>query len=209
MLGHGFATSTIGPQWWAARGLEISLPTTIDGAHYLTRGDIFAMASDVDDDESLLSFLWHVLAWGSGTARRNNTRRIDSCSQNITLLRECFDAAREGECRAAYRALVRPGGAVIPWFGPAFFTKFLYFASNAADPRCLILDARVARALQNIGWTMAPNYPSKSFSYNWYTDTYVSYCSLLTAWAADNATSADILERLLFQQPDWKAEDLH
>jgi len=82
--------------------------------------------------------------------------------------------------------LVRPSSA-----------SFLYFASEGAQQRCLILDARVARSLFDLGWSIAPTYPTKTFSYNWYTDTYVSYCELLSRWA-EVAGTADMFERALF-----------
>jgi hypothetical protein len=197
---HGFGCAQLKPGWWDHRGITIDLPSCPDGEPALTRGDLFQMARDVSDDASLLAFLWHVLAWGSGTSRRNNVRRIDSCEQHIPLLRSAFDAARGSDPRTAYGTLIRRGGAQIPHFGPAFFSKFLYFASEDSTPRCLILDARVARSLWSLGWSMAPTYRGRSFSYNWYTDTYVSYCTLLESWAATNEydITADMFERALF-----------
>lgn len=171
---HGFGRAQLKPEWWLERGITIHLPSSEDGEPVLTRGDLFQMADHVSDDGSLLVFLWHVLAWGSGTSRRNNDRRINSCKQHIPLLRVAFNAARGSDARTAYGTLIRRGGAEIPHFGPAFFSKFLYFASNDSTPRCLILDARVARSLWSMGWSMAPTYRGRSFSYNWYTDTYVS-----------------------------------
>ena len=171
------------------------------------------MADNVSDDDSLLCFLWHVLAWGSGTSRRNNDRRIASCKQHVPLLRDAFEASRSSEPRTAYGMLIRRGGAQIPHFGPAFFSKFLYFANDNSTPRCLILDARVARSLWNLGWSMAPKYRGHSFSYNWYTDTYVSYCALLESWAAasEHKITADMFERALFDgqflQPQRRATE--
>ena len=55
------------------------------------------------------------------------------------------------------------------------------------------------------GWVTV--YPDGSFppnvsqvSYNWYTDTYVSYCSLLGTWAAASGpgVTPDMFERALF-----------
>ncbi|MBY9074230.1 hypothetical protein K1X13_05280 [Nocardioides sp. WL0053] len=197
---HGFGRAQLKPEWWIKRGVTIHLPSSADGEPVLTRSDLFQMADHVSDDDSLLAVLWHVLAWGSGTSRRNNDRRIDSCKQHISLLKLAFDAARGSDPRTAYGTLIRRGGAKIPHFGPAFFSKFLYFASEDSTPRCLILDARVARSLWSLGWSMAPTYRGRSFSYNWYTDTYVSYCALLESWAAasEHDITADMFERALF-----------
>jgi hypothetical protein len=94
---------------------------------------------------------------------------------------------------------------VIPALGPAFFTKFLYFAGvGEGSTPCLILDARVAASLYEAGWTDLPRSARKngySFSYNWYTDTYVSYCELLKRWADAHGpkTRPDEIERALFE----------
>jgi hypothetical protein len=197
IVAHGFTREEIRPQWWARHEIEITFPSTIDGVSKLTRGDLFAMAETVRSDGDLLRFVWHVLAWGSGDARRNNLKRIESCRASTPLLRQAFEAARASDPRKAYGSLIRPGRAAVPHLGPAFFSKLLYFASEGAQQRCLILDARVARSLFNLGWSIAPTYPTKTFSYNWYTDTYVSYCELLTCWA-EVAGNADMFERALF-----------
>lgn len=205
---HGFTEKQIGSAWWAARGVPLQLSPGADGVLRLTRGDLFLMAGQVSDDEdSLLTFLWYGLAWGSGTSRRNNDRRILSSRTQSPLLREAFSAARAGDPRAAYSTLIRKGGAVIPYLGPAFFSKFLYFASEGAHPRSLILDARVARSLYELGWSIAPTYPRRTFSYNWFTDTYVSYCDLLGTWATEVGGDAgpDMFERALFEGPPVSA----
>ena len=67
---------------------------------------------------------------------------------------------------AAYASLWRGGDNRIKYFGPAFFTKWLYFStyedwvSNELPP--LILDARVANAL---GW----------WPYGWSASDYATY----------------------------------
>ena len=104
--------------------------------------------------------------------------------------------------------MIRRGGGVIPALGPAFFAKYLYFvgAGEGSTP-CLILDARVASSLYEARWTDLPHSARKncnSFSYNWYTDTYVSYCKLLRGWAdaRGSGTRSDEIERALFAGSD-------
>ena len=62
------------------------------------------------------------------------------------------------------------------------------------------LCGRRLRCLRLLGWSMAPTYRGPSFSYNWYTDTYVSYCTLLESWeaASGHEITADMFERALF-----------
>lgn len=196
VMKHGFSRSTLKPEWWAKHDVEIRLPSTIDDEPCLTRRDLFDLGSQGDSDDQILDFVWHVLAWGSGYARRNNLKRIATCRANVALLGEAIAAAREGQTRTAYNRLIARGAA--PYLGPAFFSKILYFASGPDDPICLILDARVARSLHRLGWSLAPGYPSRTFFFRWYTDTYVSYCETMRRWAIGTKSSADVFERLLF-----------
>ncbi|WP_448071044.1 8-oxoguanine DNA glycosylase OGG fold protein [Georgenia yuyongxinii] len=227
ILQHGFTEDAIKPAWWQKKltkagladegTLAITFPSRRDdGTPVLTRGDLFTMATALrtteKDDPEWLRFLWHVLAWGSGTSRRNNPARIEAFSDpelrkaRVEYLREAAKHVWAGDPRRAYSALILPGKARIPRLGPAFFTKFLYFAAGGSAPAngettCLILDSRVVASLRTSGWESLP-----SGNYNWYTDTYVSYCELLHRWARElNArnntrpTSADEIERVLFE----------
>lgn len=206
ILGLGFTATGLGPGWWAKQGIEISLPSTVDGVATLTRGDLFSMGRDATggNREAVLNFVWHVLAWGSGTSRRHNKARIESIPAHVELLTDSFQDAGSGEVRCAYSRLIRRGGGKVPGLGPAFFTKLLYFASDETKPACLILDARVAAGLYRAGWSMSPRRSPGSHSYNWYTDTYVSYCELLHRWASEvGGPSADMLERGLFDNERW------
>ena len=229
VLAHGFTEGELKPTWWtgalhsaglADEGFTITVPSTADSVPKLTRGTLFDMATrlDVDSDgPEWLAFLWHVLAWGSGWSRRNNRERIHAFTdpefrrERVSLLRDATKHARNGDPRGAYSALIRRGGGRIPGFGPAFFTKFLYFVSenvsaqegSADRRRCLIFDARVARHLHAAGWMTLPH-RGQDFSANWYTDTYVSYCDLVHRWAAErtegwgHVVAPDEIERALF-----------
>jgi hypothetical protein len=77
-------------------------------------------------------------------------------------------------CPSTHRSLVK-------YMGPAFATKFLYFAGGGrADHGCLILDSVVANALRSkCGWT------SLSTKGGWPEATYARYCSLAERWASD------------------------
>ena len=219
IIDHGFEEKQLALRWWkdalveaGLGGLEVTVDPLETGATKLTRGALFELGQRATDDDSTLTFLLHVLAWGSGTGTRNNRRRLAAFSsaelrgENLARLRDAMRTVREDDpdaTRRAYGSLIRRGGGVIPGLGPAFFTKFLYFAGRGegAVPS-LILDARVASSLCRAGWTTLPHNPrSGSFSYNWYTDTYVSYCSLLKRWAklAETDVLPDEIERALFE----------
>ena len=213
---HGFTSDQLLLTWWndhlAAAGMtdhQVRLHSREGGTPGLTRGDLFGMASSLDEsssDDDYLTLLWHVLAWGSGTSRRNNVKRIAAFTdptareERVGLLRAATAAARQGDTATAYGTLIRRGGGAIPDLGPAFFTKFLYFVGGGKpEHACLILDARVATTLHAAGWWTIP-----AGSYNWYTQTYVAYCSLLAEWAraatvaAGQPIAPDEFERALF-----------
>lgn len=216
VLDHGFDEATIGTTWWDRELTRHGASATVQMLdHKLTRSDLFRLghnaAADPTDDDALLALLWNTLAWGTGRSQRGNRRRIDAVldperrEHNVALLQTAAASARDGQPAEAYRALVRRGGTAIRGLGPAFFTKFLYFASEGTPgTRCLILDARVAHNLaRDAGWRSLPH-RGNNYSYNWYTDTYVSYCELLERWAAEESSergieiSPDEIERALF-----------
>jgi hypothetical protein len=157
-----------------------------------------------------------VLAWGSGTSRRNNSDRIaafakrDDRRENIELLRKAAQHARDASAREAYRCLIRQGRGQIDRLGPAFFAKFLYFVGQGAiGYPCLIIDARVAESLYEAGWKLPRGLIDGrgDYSFNWHTDTYVSYCALLKRWADEQSErryqviATDQIERSLFKGP--------
>lgn len=219
VVDHGFGDSIIGTSWWNDRLSQKGYAARVElnehgGSARLTRSDLFergAKANSADASlDTLLGFVCSVFAWGAGASQRGNSKRLESfttskdAQQNAELIRRAMASASEGDARAAYRTLVRPGDGRIGGLGPAFFTKILYFASEGAPrTRCLILDARVAANLARHGWTSLPSVRG-TYSYNWYTDTYVSYCELLERWAQDaekaigRPVRPDEIERALF-----------
>lgn len=232
VLRHGFSEDAIKPEWWRRRLTEVALlpagdpgitfpSRRADGTPVLSRGDLFALADRLDDDatdDEWLRFLWHVLAWGSGTARRNNGARIaafadpERRTERVAMLREAAGHVWNDDPASAYRALILPGRARIPALGPAFFTKVLYFLGRGVPQTegrvgCLILDARVAASLHDAGWASLPK-----GNRNWYTNTYTSYCELVCGWASEmpgrpdgTRVTSDEIERILFDGPRSEA----
>jgi hypothetical protein len=84
----------------------------------------------------------------------------------------------------------------IPELGPAFFTKYLYFAGGgAASHPCCILDENVALALhQACGWQSLP-------TKNWLATAYERYAALLARWVIEHRLArVDVIERWLFEE---------
>lgn len=201
--------------WWNAaledRGLqgrvhgvdESGSHRADEGYASISRRQLFEQADRAaESPESALQLLWQSLAWGAGTSARNMHRRLDSVkARPDEVAEELVRVAGESrkDAAAAYEAL-RPGGrTLIKYLGPAFFTKFLYFAGQGnADHPCLILDARVAQSLHRHGWD------SLRSGGGWPAATYERYTDLLHRWAGDLSTSdrtvaADEIELWLFE----------
>lgn len=174
--------------WWnehlSARSLPGGPVEPDPGTTVLTRASVFRLAAEArEDPAAALRLLWHALAWGAGHRLRQCDRRIDAIGElgtdrSGTLLAA---AARRAATDAwgAYDLLNAGGQPAIPFLGPAFSTKFLYFAGGGApDHPCLILDSRVTYALHHNGWNSLP--PDST---GWPADTYERYLRFVRHWA--------------------------
>ncbi|WP_173079140.1 8-oxoguanine DNA glycosylase OGG fold protein [Phytohabitans rumicis] len=182
---------TIEPSWWAAKLAQYNAPggPLQHTDRHLTRANVWTHTRGAANDELVAArLLWHALAWGTGTRPRHCRRRIRSVAADpaatlATLQRAAALAATDPE--AAYAQLhPHRHRSRIRGLGPAFGTKFLYFAGGGnPDHPCLILDARVATALRRRGWKTIPNG-------GWGPDTYARYCNLAANWATELTTTA-------------------
>lgn len=118
----------------------------------LSRGDLFDVAQHCRTQGSWTPLLVAVYAWGYGAneklAHARYLRVKDAETDLEAVLTEAMATLDELGSVAAYERL---RGAV-QRLGPAFFTKFLYFAAGdtTPSPRPLILDAKVAAACRSI-----------------------------------------------------------
>lgn len=204
---------SIDPQWWRAVLVEAEMPgdpprglrQAGHDQELLSRRRLFELGREIDEHSShdvVLGFLWHVLAWGA--YGRTNRRRVSSVAADIpgsvAALRKACLASRESPV-GGYVTLRPRGASAIPWLGPAFLTKVLYFAGGGLPEHpSLILDDRVAGALHHYGWV------SLRTGGNWPAPTYERYCRLMWRWSEDASTrvgravAVDELERWLFRQ---------
>jgi hypothetical protein len=194
-------TVTVKRGWWTERLTNAQLHDTLVGER-ISRGEIFALAAAATSDpEHALTLLWNSLAWGSGKQNRNNAKRITSVAAHRTRATELLMKAAElssTQPRQAYDLLYPRHRGAIPQLGPAFFTKYLYFAGGG-DPNhpCTILDINVARALhETCGWTSLP------IEGGWHANTYERYRTLLGMWVEqyDGIERRDLIERWLFEE---------
>ncbi|TAK71310.1 MAG: hypothetical protein EPO13_00290 [Actinomycetota bacterium] len=181
--------SVVVPMAWWHRNLE-GLPGrdlfgAVDTAQ-VSRRDVFTLASASDTNDGALTLLWWSLAWGAGNRLRLCSQRIDSVREDVrgagTTLRRAAALAGDGP-GAAFRLLAGPDR--IKYLGAAFFTKYLYFAGcGRSEHPCLILDANVALALHDRGWS------SLKASGGWGADTYERYVELARRWSTEATLAA-------------------
>ena len=173
-------TVPIRPQWWQrnlrAYGLE-SIGSRFTETE-LSRSDLFRLAPAAQrTTEELLEFVFKVIAWGSGTRPRNNLRRISNicASESQEILKEGIRRAAQ-EDWDSFDVFRSSHKNLIPFLGPAFFTKIMYFSGsgNPTHP-LLIVDQRVMRTLK------LTEYASRfTRSANYDSDTYAEICNALT-----------------------------
>lgn len=114
------------------------------------------------------------------------------CGTNTGVqLQAAAGAAAEGRPVEAYTHLGDRGTARLPYLGPAFGTKFLYFCSSTGRRPALILDRLVARWLrENVGLVFN--------EVRWSVSTYARYLETMVGWADELAAAADELEVCIF-----------
>lgn len=185
---HGLAATVTGKDRTGASARE--------GRAAISRGDLFHSAEGAHLPETAVPLLWQTLAWGSGNKVRLNAKRVAAVAANPTTIAAALaDAARAARTdpATAYAILNPNRKPVVPYLGPAFFTKFLYFAGcGEARHPCLILDSRVAAALNHAGWA------SLKTSGGWPPATYQRYCDLVGRWSEQVGARRDMIERWLF-----------
>lgn len=119
--------------------------------------------------DSMLNLYVAVCAWGTGTKAQRVARVVKPLHEDgaLAALQRSFHAARSLDPVEAYRRLNLTDQDRLKGFGPAFFTKWLYFAAYDEPERRergapLILDARVANAL---GWPpVSGRWPSSAYA---------------------------------------------
>lgn len=167
----------------------------------ISRGDILRMADGEITPSTATQLLYASLAWGLGVKARRLPTRLESLTNDGVpkRLEHAWTAVREGRSpRECYEVLLTPKGrGRIYYFGPAFSTKYLYFASGTRKtPQCLILDAVVAKNLRPIAWPASPTAA-------WWSETYGRYCDLLGRWAtamdAPDPVGPDQIEMAIFK----------
>ncbi|MEU8610707.1 hypothetical protein AB0C29_22230 [Actinoplanes sp. NPDC048791] len=189
------------PANWA--GLIDGMPLTQPGR--ISRGEVF----DIAARGSVVDVFTASFVWGSGKRGYGPTRcRTILELAGTDLERSLKHAASAQDPIAAYAILYggydpkkRAQAGVAAWgrlggYGPAFFTKFLYFTT----PGALILDHRLATAVHRL--TKMPYLvTSRGRSRAWSPYRYAVYLHWMHQTAHRLAVEPDLLELTLFEPP--------
>ncbi|GAA1149614.1 hypothetical protein [Nesterenkonia lutea] len=158
----------------------------------LTRRDVFEIGDREPTPDNAFQLFYYSLSWGLGLKAPRLHHRLDNFASHreeaSELLVSAWNAARSGEfVKDAFSILTTEDGAGrIPWFGPAFSTKFLYFAQGAAaEPKLLNLDRDVAANLARDAWPDATTDV-------WVPEVYEQYCTLLGQWAEEASADSSV-----------------
>lgn len=152
--------------WHEHLSVSPQLRETIGVTGKLSRHDVFAVARSAQSTKNWLPLLNASFAWGQGKngyGPSRLTKIYDGAGQRGVdlnrILGDAVVAMGEGTAVDGYRQL----RGKVPWLGPAFFTKFLYFASSVAPPSTgpapLILDAVVAGQVRELAAARAVEVP--------------------------------------------------
>ncbi|MEU2409253.1 hypothetical protein ABZ609_33815 [Streptomyces rubiginosohelvolus] len=163
------------------------------GDRLITRNDLRAMRDRAGDDpEGHRDLFVAVMIWGSGTTNGRGPRYTNAALSDPRMrpvLRTTRESVRDGHLKVAYRQFTLDG------VGRSFFTKWFASVDDRGDDcdRALILDDRVLRSLNALGWSTRQaagrrDWPSR----------YAAYVSTMHAWAGEFGVTAEWLEWLLF-----------
>ncbi|NEA47510.1 hypothetical protein [Streptomyces sp. SID10815] len=192
------------PETWRSRlephGAAHVLDIGVEGAggasgdRLISRADLARLRDRVGDDDpdGLRDLFVAVMIWGSGTTNGRGPRYTEAALADARMpaaLRTTRDAVRKGDLSEAYRLFALNG------VGRSFFTKWFAAVDDRDAPcdRALILDDRVFRSLNALGWTSweaagTRHWPAR----------YAAYVSAMHDWASTLGVTADRLEFLLF-----------
>ncbi|UOY03696.1 8-oxoguanine DNA glycosylase OGG fold protein [Blastococcus sp. PRF04-17] len=168
------------------------------GIHTISvrRRDVFALAEEAHTPVGAVHTYVAAAAWGSASGREVS-RRLRAFTDVEEIARKLAAVtgilATKGTSDA-FTALLH-GDQRIAHLGPAFGTKFLYFAGYRrvpSEPQPLILDKNTGIAVQRLTGQRCP-YVQVS------TQDYLDYLQLLHGWArAWGECEPDVVERAAF-----------
>jgi hypothetical protein len=171
----------------------------------ISRGDVFEIAAELDGTDPhwrlfCASNIWGRPSNGFGKAQFERIIRETPPEQLSTVIAEARGRLAACGPLSAYAYLRGTGSAcTVPRWGPAFFSKLLYFAHTGSAPgSALILDNLTATAVAAI--SELPNFVNRrGGSVRWTKYRYGVYLAWMNQVAARQGVSPDFLEYALFK----------
>ncbi len=169
----------------------------------ISRGDLFDLAAGVSNATTwslfCCTYIWGQGKIGYGRARFDRITRTTPRDGIVAVVEEA--TALQSACGrlSAYDYLRGVDqSSTVPYWGPAFFTKFLYFVDASHPRRALILDQVMAREVA--GLTGMPHLvDSRGRAQRWTEYRYGVYLAWMAQTAAEFQVTADFLEYALFK----------
>jgi hypothetical protein len=188
------------PAKWQLDGGAV--PHRLMSAGEISRGDLFDLAVKVPGVATwplfCCTYIWGQGRIGYGRARFDKIIQCTPPDRVVAVAEEAI--GRQSACGplSAYAYLRGTGqSCTVPYWGPAFFTKLLYFA-DAPPRRALILDQVLAREVANL--TGMPHLvDSRGRAERWTAYRYGAYLAWMAQTAADFQVSTGFLEYALFK----------
>ncbi|HVS37175.1 MAG TPA: type II toxin-antitoxin system MqsA family antitoxin [Gemmataceae bacterium] len=177
--------------------------------HYagaITRGHLAGLARTAQaqrDSTSIRRLFLGTMLWGYGTVGYgpHRTAKMLAATDALQVLHSTLDCVWKGDTRTAYERFH------LPKCGPAFFTKFFYFAGLGCDLKVqpLILDSVVMNKLEQwLGLDVTPfgrftrDKDRRISAIGRNAAGYERYVQLLNGWARELRCRADSIELFLF-----------
>lgn len=191
------------------------------GDAQISRAQVASIVADALRREAYREALVATYVWGKGKrgspvgSGAASLQKILAAEGLETALTRAVTTLSEHGAEAAYTGLQ----GRVPWFGPSFYTKFLYFTGKTVPPSTcpgpLILDRVLARRLRSLAQAVGRETghdPDGSIAnwvwrdQNWSPHRYAVYLSFIHAAAGQAAAtdtwpsdaSPDLLEYALF-----------
>ena len=183
-----------GPKWTAALGPDV-VPAALQSATTISRDAVFAVAADAVRGEASPTALFVAsMMWGFGPVGYGawRTKQMLQSGDSAPRLYRVLDRVTAGGATEGYSALAT--SERIRGLGPAFGTKYLYFAGfrTGAEPRPLILDRVVA------DW-IAKSTDLRLNPWKWDTTTYATYLHTIRRWSDTCDRAPDVIEHAIFK----------
>lgn len=178
--------------WWEARldPRSLALHSPVWPGGEIRRSDLFALAENQEDEYWAERLLWNTLAWGTGRRARNNGQRIKSVTGNPEarkILQDAALASRDEPDDAFECFKTGHGRNTFPYLGPAFFTKYMYFAgAGRPSHSSVIVDQYVLKTLHQE--TGSADFVAR---FNYGRRVYRSAIGVLSEWAAAASEQLD------------------